>query len=82
MTTSAYRTFLHHVAAFGLVGLASIYPTRRFLSWRSSVRRGEAPVVESATLNTIRTFLHIELAAVLLIILCAALMARGIGTFA
>ena len=74
--------FLAKLSLFVLVGLASIYPTRRFLSWRASIKRGEAPSVDGATLNTIRTVLHIELAAVLLIILCAALMARGIGSLA
>ena len=74
--------FLGKLSLFVLVALLSIYPTRRFMSWRSSVKRGEAPNVDAATLRTIRTFVHIELAGIVLLILCAALMARGIGTFA
>ena len=71
--------FLAKLSLFVLVALLSIYPTLRFMSWRSSVKRGEAPNVDAATLRTIRRFLHIELAGIVLLILCAALMARGIG---
>ena len=74
--------FLGKLALFVLIALASIYPTLRFVSWRSSVRSGEAPSVDAATLRTIRRILHVELAGVVLLILCAALMARGIGTLA
>ena len=71
--------FLAKLSLFVLVALLSIYPTLRFMSWRPSVKRGEAPNVDAATLRTIRRFLHIEIAGIVLLILCAALMARGIG---
>ena len=74
--------FLGKLSLFVLIALLSIYPTLRFLSWRSSVKRGEAPNVDATTLRKIRTFLHFELVGVVLLILCAALMARGIGTLA
>jgi putative membrane protein len=74
--------FLGKLSLFVLIALLSIYPTLRFMSWRSSIRRGEAPAVDATTLRTIRRVLHLELAGIVLLLLCAALMARGIGTFA
>ena len=74
--------FLAKLALFVLVALLSIYPTLKFVSWRSSVKRGEAPNVDAATLSRMRTLIHFELAGIVLLILCAALMARGIGMLA
>ena len=71
--------FIAKMALFVIVALLSIYPTREFLSWRKSLREGVLPVVPEARLQTIRTVLRLELGAVVLIILCAALMARGVG---
>ncbi|MFL6564486.1 MAG: DUF2214 family protein, partial [Burkholderiales bacterium] len=59
--------------------LASISPTVEFLSWKKALRQGAVPVVAPAKLRTIRRILHWELAGVVVILLCAALMARGIG---
>jgi putative membrane protein len=73
--------FIAKLVLFLLVGLLSIYPTREFLSWRKVLQRGQRPFVEPSKLRGIRTVLHIELAGVVLIILCAALMARGISSF-
>ncbi|HWB46388.1 MAG TPA: DUF2214 family protein [Hyphomicrobiaceae bacterium] len=72
-------TFIAKLTLFVLVGLISIIPTREFLSWRAAVRQGQAPVVSSERLRSLRTIIHAELAGVTLIILCAALMAKGIG---
>lgn len=71
--------FLLKLALFIALGLASIYPTLTFLSWRKSVRNGQAPRVESGTLRALRRIVHAEVAGVAVILLCAALMARGIG---
>ncbi|TMH60973.1 MAG: DUF2214 family protein [Betaproteobacteria bacterium] len=69
------------LSLFAIVGLLSIYPTRTFLSWRTALKKGEAPAVSDDRMRTIRLILRLEFAGVILIILCAALMARGIGTF-
>jgi putative membrane protein len=66
---------------FLVAGLLSIYPTVQFLSWRKALARGEMPALPEAKLRVIRRLLHGELLAVVLILLAAALMARGIGTF-
>jgi putative membrane protein len=71
--------FIAKMVLFVIVGLLSIYPTKKFLSWRPAVKQGQAPAIDAATLKTLRTVLHLELAAVALIILMAAMMARGIG---
>lgn len=73
--------FIIKISLFLLVGILSIYPTVKFLSWRSSLKQQQLPQVSATTLNIIRRLIHIELAAVIAIILCAAMMAKGIGYF-
>jgi putative membrane protein len=71
--------FLLKMALFLAVGLLSIYPTKTFMSWRPSLRAQQIPAVDDATKRKVRTFIHLELTLLFAIILCAALMARGIG---
>ena len=71
--------FLAKLTLFAIVGLLSIYPTREFLSWRKALRQGQVPVVDAERLRAIRTVIHWELAIIALILLLAALAARGIG---
>jgi putative membrane protein len=72
--------FIAKMCLFAIVGLLSIYPTVEFLSWRKPLQQGQAPTVSERKLRGIRSIIHWELAGVVLIILCAALMARGIGS--
>jgi putative membrane protein len=65
--------FIAKLALFLLVALLSVYPTVKFLSWRK-----KAP--EAGSIPAIRRILHLELVGVMLILLCAALMAKGIGS--
>lgn len=71
--------FIGKFALFIFVGLLSIYPTVKVLSWRTSIKQGRAPVVEAGTLRMMRAIVHLELGGVVFILLFAALMARGIG---
>ena len=71
--------FIAKLSLFAIIGLLSIYPTRQFLSWRPSLRQGAVPTIEPATLRAIRAVIHGELAGLVVLVLCAALMARGIG---
>ncbi|HEX7054013.1 MAG TPA: DUF2214 family protein [Burkholderiales bacterium] len=73
--------FLAKLSLFVLIGLLSIYPTVQFLSWRGALRAGAAPSPDAAKLRRIRRIVHWELACLVVLILCAALMARGIGYF-
>ena len=72
-------TFHTKLTLFIVVGLLSIIPTREFLRWRASVKAGQPPTVAPEKLKSISTIIHIELTAVLVILLMAALMAKGIG---
>jgi len=71
--------FVAKMSLFVLVGLLSVYPTVEFLSWRKSVKQGQAPAVTDRKLCAIRSIIQWELIGVVLIVLCAALMAKGIG---
>jgi putative membrane protein len=73
--------FIAKVSIFALVGLASIYPTVEFLSWARDLKQGRIPSVPERKMRAIRTLIHWELAGLVLMILCAALMARGVGFF-
>lgn len=71
--------FIAKVALFVAIALLSIYPTVTFLSWRGAVKQGRSPVPEPGKLRRIRALIHSELALLVVLILCAALMAKGIG---
>lgn len=73
--------FLAKLVLFLAVGLLSIPPTMEFLSWRVLLRQGQAPSVSEERRRWLRRFMHLELVGVVLILLCAALMARGVGYF-
>jgi putative membrane protein len=69
------HAFLMKFSLFVVVGLLSIVPTVEFLSWRKAVERGEVPVVAAAKLRRVR--MVVQLAAIAIILLCAAIMAKG-----
>ena len=71
------HAFLTKFSLFIVVALLSIVPTIEFLSWRKAVKQGQVPVVAVAKLRRVRLILHVELAAIVLILLCAAIMAKG-----
>jgi putative membrane protein len=71
--------FLVKLALFILVGLLSIVPTVKFLGWRKALQAGQSPSLDDAMRRRLRTIIHIELTLLFIIMLCAALMARGIG---
>ena len=71
--------FIAKLALFVMIALLSIYPTIQFLSWRKFAKSGMLPDDAAAKRHKVRTLIHIELTALVLLILCAALMARGVG---
>lgn len=71
--------FIGKLSLFILVGLLSIYPTMAFLSWRVPLKQGLVPSPPPEKIRTIRRIVHWEMMGVVLILLCAALMARGVG---
>jgi putative membrane protein len=71
------HAFLTKLSVFILVALMSAVPTIEFLSWRKAVRAGRAPTVSEKKLKTVRSILHVELVGIVVILACAALMAKG-----
>ena len=71
--------FIAKFSAFLLAGLISIYPTLTFLSWSASLKAGTVPDIPAERTRRVRLCLMLELAAILVILLCAAFMARGFG---
>jgi putative membrane protein len=73
--------FIAKISLFLVVGLLSIYPTVQFLRWRPALRDNRAPALDEPRRRTLRMVIHTELTLLFVIMLCAALMARGIGYF-
>jgi putative membrane protein len=48
-----------------------------FLSWRGALKAGQVPVVAAKKLKLVTVIIHGELFAIAIILLCAAIMARG-----
>ena len=65
---------------FALIGLLSIYPTVRFIKWRRQTRQGLAPTLSGREYQLIMWALRAELVLLVALVLCASLMARGIGS--
>ena len=75
-----YFTSHAFLSKFGLViivGIASAIPTIEFMRWRKAVKAGAAPSVDAKKIRTIRKIIHWELAGIVLILLFAAMMAKG-----
>jgi putative membrane protein len=71
------HAFLTKFSLFIVIGLLSIIPTMEFLSWGGTIKAGQVPVVEARKLRRVTMVIHSELAAIVIILLCAAIMARG-----
>jgi putative membrane protein len=73
--------FIIKIVLFLAAGLMSIYPTVTFLKWNNSLKQGVVPVISYAQNRKLRSVIHMELTLLVFVILCAALMAKGIGYF-
>ena len=71
------HAFLTKFALFIIIGLLSIIPTMEFLSWRGAITAGQVPVMDAKRRKRVTAIIHTELAAIVIILLCAAIMARG-----
>ena len=71
--------FLIKFGAFLVAALISVYPTVTFLSWNRGLKAGVAPEIPAGRTRSVRMCLMLELTAILVILWCAALMARGFG---
>jgi len=71
------HAFIAKFSIFIVIGLLSIIPTLEFLSWNKSLRVGEVPAVSAKKLRLVTAVIHGELLSIAIILLCAAIMARG-----
>jgi putative membrane protein len=71
--------FWAKMAAFAVVGLLSIAPTVRFISWNRQAAANPSFLVPAAELNSVRGSIRGEAFIFLLIPIFAAAMARGYG---
>jgi putative membrane protein len=71
------HAFLTKLSLFIVVGLLSIVPTREFLSWRGALAAGQVPAIGAKKLRLVTGIIHGEFFAIVIILLCAAIMARG-----
>jgi putative membrane protein len=71
------HAFLTKLSLFIVVGLLSIIPTMEFLSWIGALKAGQVPAINAKKLRLVTAVIHGELLAIVVILLCAAIMARG-----
>jgi len=71
--------FMIKFGAFLAAALISIYPTAVMLSWTKELKAGRLPELSDASTRRVRLCLMLELTAIVIILPCAALMARGFG---
>ena len=69
--------FMAKFSIFIVIGLLSIIPTIEFLSWRDALESGQVPAISAKKLRLITAVIHGELPAIVIIMLCAAISARG-----
>src|ERR1700722_7819842 len=73
--------FLAKLSAFLVAAAISIYPTVLFLSWGNALKQGVVPEMSAAQVRRTRMCLMLEMTAIVVILFCAPLMARGFGYF-
>ena len=67
------------MTAFLIVGLLSIDPTIRYIRWNKTMQANQTPEISEAEFKRTRLILWLELAGIVVILLAAPMMARGIG---
>ncbi len=67
------------MTAFLIVGLLSIDPTIRYIRWNKTLSENQTPDISEPEFNRTRLLLWLELAGIAVILLSAAMMARGVG---
>ncbi len=71
------HAFLTKLSVFVLVAVLAFVPTVWFLSWRRPLKARQLPVIDGKKQRLVRGLIHAELAGIVIILLCAALMAKG-----
>jgi putative membrane protein len=72
------HAFMAKFSIFIVIGLLSMIPTMEFLSWGEALKAGKVPAIGAKKLRLVTAVIHGELLlAIVIILLCAAIMARG-----
>jgi putative membrane protein len=71
--------FWTKMALFAVIGLVSIVPTIRYIVWARELRNRSDALPQPDAWIGVRRLVYVELALLVFIPICAALMARGIG---
>tara|TARA_B100001250_G_C19756168_1_gene770206 strand:- start:128 stop:535 length:408 start_codon:yes stop_codon:yes gene_type:complete len=71
--------FWTKIILFICVGLLSLYPTYKYITWAIPLSKGNLPEVSISLLSRLRLIITVELIGFSLIPLFATLMARGVG---
>lgn len=71
--------FITKLCLFVIIAVLSFYPSVEFLKWKKSLKAGVVPSPSLEKLRIVKLVIHIELGLLLLLILNAALMAKGVG---
>lgn len=75
----ASHAFWGKIAIFTLIGLLSMLPTKAFGAWRKAALADENFAPAEADVKRVRRLVMIEVHLLALVIVFAALMARGLG---
>ena len=67
------------LTAFVIVGLLSIDPTIRYIRWNKSLSENKAPEISDSEYKRTRLILWLEVIGIVVILLAAPMMARGVG---
>lgn len=67
------------MTAFVIVGLLSIDPTIRYIRWNKSLSENNAPEISESEYKRTRLLLSLEVIGIVVILLVAPMMARGVG---
>lgn len=73
------HAFWGKMTAFAIVGIVSLWPSRAFVGWRKAAAADPSYSVPQAEITRVRHFIHIEALFFALIVIFAAMMARGVG---
>ena len=71
------QAFMAKFSVFIVVGLLSMIPTIEFLTWRRALQAGQVPAMTAKKLRLVTAVIHGEFLSIVIILLCAAIMARG-----
>ena len=67
------------LALFVAGAVLSQFPSAEYRRWRGALAQGAAPAVDATTVSRLKRLIHWQLVAILGMLLCASLMAKGLG---